>query len=100
MIPTTSTLKRILSAIQDYEIDNDSRFKPGTYYFCMDLRHSDDPSIAFYPDIDNRFRNGIEALEYMFEEGLPIWLARSHTNYPQNYYTIDKLEAMFPNILD
>ena len=54
----------------------------------------------FYPDIDNRFRNGIEALEYMFEEGLPIWLVRSHTNYPQNYYTIDKLETMFPNILD
>ena len=39
-------------------------------------------------------------LEYMFEEGLPIWLVRSHTNFPQNYYTIDKLETMFPNILD
>lgn len=100
MIPTTSTLKRVLSAIQDYEVDNDPRFKPGTYYFCMDLRHSDDPLIAFYPDIDNRFRNGIEALEYMLEEGLPIWLVRSHTNYPQNYYTIDKLEVMFSNILD
>lgn len=97
---STSTLKRLLSAIEDYENENDVRFKPGTYYFCMDLHQFDDPSIAFYPDIDNRFRNGIKALEYMFEEGLPIWLVRSHTNYPQNYYTIDKLEMMFPNILD
>ena len=95
-----STLKRLLFAIEDYENENDSRFKTGTYYFCMDLRQSYDPSIAFYPDIDNRFRNGIEALEYMFEEGLPIWLVRSSTNYPQNYYTIEKMETLFPNILD
>ena len=99
MIPA-STLKRLLSAIQDYENENDIRFTPGTYYFCMDLRQFDEPSIAFYPDTDNRFRSGIEALEYMFEEGLPIWLVRSSTNFPQNYYTIGKLELMFPNILD
>ena len=99
MLPISS-LKRLLSAIEDYENENDIRFNPGTYYFCMDLRQFDDPSIAFYPDIDNRFRSGFEALEYMFEEGLPIWLVRSHTNFPQNYYTIDKLETMFPNILD
>lgn len=99
MIPL-STLKRLLFAIQDYENENDIRFKYSTYYFCMDSRQFDDPSIAFYPDIDKRFRSGMEALEYMFEEGLPIWLVRSHTNYPQNYYTIGKLELMFPNILD
>lgn len=99
MIPT-STLKRLLSAIQDYENENDIRFKPGTYFFCMDLQQFEDQSIAFYPDIENRFKNGMDALQYLFEEGLPIWLVRSHTNCPQNYYTIDKLEQMFPNILD
>ena len=96
---SVSTLKRLLFAIEDYENENDSRFKTGTYYFCMDSRQFDDPSIAFYPDIDNRFNSGIEALVYLFEEGLPIWLVRSHTNFPQNYYTIEKLEMMFPNIL-
>ena len=99
MIPT-STLKRLLSVIQDYENENDIRFKPGTYFFCMDAQQFDAPSIAFYPDIDNRFINGMDALEYMFEEGLPIWLVRLHTNCPQNFYTIAKLELMFPDILE
>ena len=98
MLPI-STLKSLMSAIEDYENKNDSRFKYGTYDFCMDSRQFDDPSIAFYPDIDNRFSSGIEALVYMFEEGLPIWLVRSLTNFPQNYYTVDKVETMFPNIL-
>ena len=97
---SNSTLKRLLFAIQDYESENGIRFKPGTYYFCMDLQQFEDPSIASYPDIENRFKNGMDALKYLFEEGLPIWLVRSHTSYPQNYYTIDKLELMFPNILD
>lgn len=99
MVPT-STLKALLFAIEDYENENDIRFKPGTYYFCRDLRQFDDPSIAFYPNIDKRFRDGIEALEYMFKEGLPIWLVRTRTNFPQNYYTIDKVETMFSNILE
>ncbi len=96
----SSTLKCLLSAIQHYENENDTRFKPGTYFFCMDVRQFDDPSIAFYPDIDNCFKNGMDALEYMFEEGLSIWLVRSRSNCPQNFYTIAKLELMFPNILD
>ena len=99
MIPV-STLKRLLYAIQDYELENDVRFKPSTYYFCMDLQMFEDPTIAFYPDIDNRFKSGIDALIYLFEEGSPVWLVRSHTNCPQDYFTIDKLERLFSDILE
>lgn len=99
MIPT-SDLKSLLYAIQDYELEFNPKFTPGTYFWCMDMHMFDDPAIAFYPDIDNRFRTGIQALEYMFEEGLPIWLVRSHTNTPQDYFTTDKLELLFPGILD
>ena len=97
---STSTLKCLLSAIQAHELDNDPRYKPGTYFFCMDNRVFDDPEVAFYPDVENRFKNGLDALEYMFEEGLPIWLVRSHMLFPQNCYTLHKLELLFPDILD
>lgn len=100
MVPTKETLSHLLSAIRSNELDNDERNKPGTYYFCMDTRVIDDPTIVFYPDTENRFSNGISALEYLFEEGLPIWLVRSHTNYPQNCYTLDKVEALFGDILE
>ena len=96
---STSTLKRLLSAIQAHDLDNDPRYKPGTYFFCMDNRLFDDPEVPFYPDVENRFKNDIDALEYMFEEGLPIWLVRSHTCFPQNCYTLHKLELLFPDIL-
>ena len=100
MIPEKETLSRLLTAIQSYELDSDERNKPGTYYYCMDTRVCEDFAIAFYPDCENRFTSGIAALEYLFEEGLPIWLVRSRTNYPQDYFTFDKLELLFSDILE
>lgn len=64
-------------------------------HWCMDVRMFDDPNIAFYPDIDNMFPSCIRAMEYILEEGLPVWLVQDGTNYPMEVITYKKLEFLF-----
>lgn len=64
-------------------------------YYTMDTRAFDDPDVAFYPDIENRFKTPTEAMAYLLEEGLPIWLVKSGTNYPLEHFTYRKAELLF-----
>lgn len=64
-------------------------------FWCMDTRVFDDPDVAFYPDIENRFKSLHDALVYLIAEGLPIWLVREGTNYPLQHFTLLKLELLF-----
>lgn len=63
--------------------------------WCMDVRMFDDPNIAFYPDMDNMFPSCICSMEYILEEGLPVWLVQDGTNYPMEVFTYKKLEFLF-----
>lgn len=64
-------------------------------YYTMDTRVFDDPDVAFYPDIENRFKTPTDAMTYLLEEGLPIWLVKSGTNYPLEHFTYRKAELLF-----
>ena len=64
-------------------------------YYTMDTRVVDDPDVAFYPDIENRFKTPTDAMTYLLEEGLPIWLVKSGTNYPLEHFTYRKAELLF-----
>lgn len=64
-------------------------------YYTMDTRVFDDPDVAFYPDIENRFKTPTDAMTYLLEEGLPIWLVKSGTNYPLEHFTFRKAELLF-----
>lgn len=63
--------------------------------WCMDVCMFDDPNIAFYPDMDNMFPSRIRAMEYILEEGLPVWLVQNGANYPMEVFTYKKLEFLF-----
>lgn len=64
-------------------------------YYAMDTRVFADPDVAFYPDIENRFKTPTDAMTYLLEEGLPIWLVKSGTNYPLEHFTYRKAELLF-----
>lgn len=64
-------------------------------YYTMDTRVFDDPDVAFYPDIENRFKTPTDAMSYLLKEGLPIWLVKSGTNYPLEHFTYRKAELLF-----
>lgn len=64
-------------------------------YYTMDTRVFDDPDVAFYPDIEKRFKTPTDAMTYLIEEGLPIWLVKSGTNYPLAHFTYRKAELLF-----
>ena len=64
-------------------------------YYTMDMRVFSDPDVAFYPDIENRFKTPTDAMTYLLEEGLPIWLVKSGTNYPLEHFTYRKAELLF-----
>lgn len=64
-------------------------------HWCMDKREFDDPEVAFYPDIENQFPSCIRAMEYVLEEGLPVWLIQDSTNYPLEMFTYRKLNLLF-----
>lgn len=64
-------------------------------YYTMDTRVFDDPDVAFYPDIENRFKTPTDAMSYLLNEGLPIWLVKSGTNYPLEHFTYRKAELLF-----
>ena len=64
-------------------------------YYTMDTRAFDDPDVAFYPDIENRFKTPTDAMTYLLEEGLPIWLVKSGSNYPLEHFTYHKAELLF-----
>ena len=36
-----------------------------------------------------------DAMTYLLEEGLPIWLVKSGTNYPLEHFTYRKAELLF-----
>lgn len=52
------------------------------FFYCMDTREFPDPNAAFYPDLPNRFTTPVDAIEYLLETGLPIWVCGESTNYP------------------
>lgn len=64
-------------------------------YYTMDNRVFDEPDVAFYPDIYNRFKSPTDAMNYLLEEGLPIWLVKSGSNYPLEHFTYRKAELLF-----
>lgn len=64
-------------------------------YYTMDTRVFDDPDVAFYPDIELRFKTPTDAMTYLLEEGLPIWVVKSGSNYPIDYFTYRKAELLF-----
>lgn len=64
-------------------------------YYTMDIRIFDDPDVAFYPDIYSRFKTPTDAMTYLLEEGLPIWLIKSGSNYPIDCFTYSKAELLF-----
>lgn len=64
-------------------------------YYTTDVRVFDEPSVAFYPDIENRFKAPTDAMNYLLEEGLPIWLVKSGFNYPLEHFTYRKAELLF-----
>lgn len=64
-------------------------------HWCMDIRMYDDPAIAFYPDTENKFRSCEMAMEYLLEEGLPVWFVQGGTNFPMEVMTYKKLEMLF-----
>ncbi len=64
-------------------------------YYTMDTRVIDNPNVAVYPDIENRFKSPTDAMAYLLEEGLPIWLVKSGSNYPLDCFTYRKVELLF-----
>ena len=64
-------------------------------HWCMDKRMFDDPNAAFCPDTDNMFSSCVTAMEYILEEGLPVWLVQDATNYPMEVVSYRKLEMLF-----
>lgn len=64
-------------------------------YYTTDTRVFDDPAVAFYPDIENKFKAPTDAMNYLLEEGLPIWLVKSGSNYPLAHFTYRKAELLF-----
>ena len=63
--------------------------------WCMDKRLFDEPEISFYPDTENMFPSCIRAMEYVLEEGLPVWVVKDGSNYPLDAFTYHKLEVLF-----
>lgn len=64
-------------------------------YYCMDTRIFDDPDAVFYPDLQNRFHAPTDAMKYLLEEGLPIWLVYEGNNFPMEVLTYRKAELLF-----
>lgn len=64
-------------------------------YYTTDTRVFDEPEVAFYPDNENRFKTSTDAMSYLLEEGLPIWLVKSGSNYPLEHFTYRKAELLF-----
>ena len=64
-------------------------------YYTTDTLVFDEPDVAFYPDIENRFKTPTDAMTYLLEEGLPIWLVKSGSNYPLEHFTYRKAELLF-----
>lgn len=64
-------------------------------YYTMDTWVFAEPDVAFYPDIENRFKAPTDAMNYLLEEGLPIWLVKSGSNYPLEHFTYRKAELLF-----
>lgn len=63
--------------------------------WCMDKRLFDEPDISSYPDAENAFPSCIRAMEYVLEEGLPVWVVKNGSNYPLDVFTYRKLELLF-----
>ena len=63
--------------------------------WCMDKRLIDNPDIFSYPDVENMFPSCIRAMEYVLEEGLPVWVVKNGSNYPLDVFTYRKLDMLF-----
>lgn len=59
----------------------------------MDSNTVDD-SIS-YPDMSNQFGEQKDAIEYLLNEGLPIWLVSRRSGLPVDVFTLAKYEFIF-----
>ena len=64
-------------------------------YYTTDIRAFVEPDVVFHPDINNRFKSPTDAMNYLLEERLPIWLVKSGSNYPLEHFTYRKAELLF-----
>ena len=92
---TRLNASQLAHRIYKYLLQNYSAEQLQNTFYCMDTRVFDESDIAFYPDIENRFRYPTDATKYLLEEGLPIWLVTSHSNYPLEFFTYHKAELLF-----
>ena len=63
--------------------------------WCMDKRLFDNPDVFSYPDVENMFPSCIRAMEYVLEEGLPVWVVKNGSNYPLEVFSYRKLDMLF-----
>jgi len=64
-------------------------------FYTTDTRVFDEPDVAFYPSVENRFKSPTDAMNYLLDEGLPIWLVKEGSNYPLDCLTYRKAELLF-----
>lgn len=48
-----------------------------------------------YPDMSNQFDEQKDAIEYLINEGLPIWLVSRCSGLPVDVFTLAKYEFIF-----
>lgn len=64
-------------------------------HWCMNIPFNGRPRVAYRPDTDNMFPSCICAMEYVLEEGLPVWVVADKTYYPLDVFSFGKLELLF-----
>lgn len=79
----------------DYLCQNNPVYVVESARWCMDKRLFDNPDIFSYPDVENMFPSCIRAMEYVLEEGLPVWVVKNGSNYPIDVFTYRKLDMLF-----
>lgn len=49
----------------------------------------------YYPDMSTQFDTQLDAVKYLLETGLPIWLIHKPSGLPVDAYTYPKFELIF-----
>lgn len=91
----TRTPDELGELVHAYILEQHQCIDRNGFFYCMDTRQFDDPNAAFYPDLENRFVSVVDAMQYLLETGLPIWVCGESTNYPIDLFTYRKCEFLF-----
>lgn len=86
---------QLASRMYEYLLQRYSALELKSARWCTDTRVFDEPEVAFYPDTENCFPSCIRAMEYILEEGLPVWVVKNSSNFPMDVFTYRKLELLF-----